>query len=331
MSETVVKLPRDRQDWIASARRAIEIETKGLVALRHALEDGLGSRFADAVEILRNASGRVICSGVGKSGHVARKIAATMASTGTPAMFVHATEASHGDLGMITSDDVLVMLSNSGETVELKDVLAYSRRFSVPVIAITGKAKSALGKAADVVLELPRAKEACSIGLAPTTSTTLQMALGDALAIALLDDRGFTATDYQKFHPGGRLGAALTMVRDVMHGGDSVPLVTGDVVMSEALLVMTDKSFGCVGIINAKGLLIGIITDGDLRRHMSPDLLKQRAEDIMTPNPVAVGPDELAFAALEKVSTKISSLFVVEDGKPVGIIHVHDLLQLGVK
>lgn len=331
MSEARLTIQLDRKDWLASARRAIEIEIEGLVALRAALDDGLGASFSQAIEILRNAGGRVILCGVGKSGHVARKIAATMASTGTPAMFVHATEASHGDLGMITSDDVLVMVSNSGETLELKDVLAYSSRFAVPVIAITGNAASALGKAADVVLELPRAKEACTIGLAPTTSTTLQMALGDALAIALLDDRGFTASDYQRFHPGGRLGAALTLVKDVMHAGRHIPLVTGDVVMSEALLVMTDKNFGCVGIVDDNGCLSGIITDGDLRRHMSPDLLTRTAREIMTPNPKSVAPDELAFAALEKVSAKISSLFVVEDGKPVGIIHVHDLLQLGVK
>ncbi len=331
MSEAVAHLPAGPKEWLASARRAIDIEAEGLKALGDALDDGLGGPFTEAIEVLRNATGRVILSGVGKSGHIARKVAATMASTGTPAMFVHATEASHGDLGMITSHDVLIMLSNSGETLELKDVVAYSKRFSVPLIAITGKANSALGTAADIVLELPKASEACPIGLAPTTSTTLQLALGDALAVALLDDRGFTASDYQTFHPGGRLGAALTHVRDVMHAGDQVPLVPGDIVMSEALLIMTDKSFGCVGILSDDGRLCGIITDGDLRRHMSPDLLSRTAREIMTPDPVSVTPDELAIAALEKVSAKISSLFVVEDGKPVGIIHVHDLLQLGVK
>ncbi len=331
MSQALAKPFAETEAWLASAHRVIDTEIKGMSALGEALENALGPQFCEAVAILRNATGRVILCGVGKSGHVARKIAATLASTGTPAMFVHGTEASHGDLGMITSDDVLMMLSNSGETLELKDVVAYSRRFAVPLIAITGQAHSALGKAADVVLELPKAKEACSIGLAPTTSTTLQMALGDALSIALLDDRGFTASDYQRFHPGGRLGAALTLVSDVMHGGDAIPLVTGDVVMSQALLKMTEKNFGCIGIIDADGNLIGIITDGDLRRHMSPDLLSRTAREIMTPDPKSVGPDELAFAALEKVSAKISSLFVVENGKPVGIIHVHDLLQLGVK
>ena len=331
MSQAFEQTLTGSESWLASARRVIDTEIKGMSALGEALEDALGPHFCEAVEILRNATGRVILCGVGKSGHVARKIAATLASTGTPAMFVHGTEASHGDLGMITSNDVLMMLSNSGETLELKDVVAYSRRFAVPLIAITGKAESALGKAADVVLELPKAKEACSIGLAPTTSTTLQMALGDALSIALLDDRGFTASDYQRFHPGGRLGAALTLVSDVMHCGDAIPLVTGEVVMSQALLEMTEKNFGCVGIIDGDGHLMGIITDGDLRRHMSPDLLTRTVTDIMTPDPKTVTPDELAFAALEKVSKKISSLFVVEDGKPVGFIRVHDLLQLGVK
>jgi arabinose-5-phosphate isomerase len=331
MSQVLAKTDSSNDDWLASARRVIDIEIQGMTALGLALDGAMGPAFCEAVTVMRNALGRVILCGVGKSGHVARKMAATLASTGTPAMFVHGTEASHGDLGMITSEDVLVMLSNSGETFELKDVVAYSRRFAVPLIAITGKTNSALGKAADVVLELPKAKEACSIGLAPTTSTTLQMALGDALAIALLDDRGFTASDYQKFHPGGRLGAALTLVSDVMHCGDSVPLVTADVIMSEALLVMTEKNFGCVGIVDDGGNLAGIITDGDLRRHMSPDLLTRAAGVIMTPDPQWVAPDELAFAALERVSAKISSLFVVKDGKPVGIIHVHDLLQLGVK
>ena len=331
MSQTVVNIRPNAKNWLTSARRAIDIETEGLVALRAAIDDGLGAKFVEAIEILRNAGGRVILCGVGKSGHIARKIAATMASTGTTAMFVHGTEASHGDLGMVTSDDVLVMLSNSGETPELKDVLVYSRRFAVPLIAITGKADSALGKAADVVLELPKAKEACPIGLAPTTSTTLQMAIGDALAIALLDDRGFTTSDYQKFHPGGRLGAALTQVHEIMHTGADIPLVTGDAAMSEALLVMTDKNFGCVGIIDGDGRLTGIITDGDLRRHMSPNLLSQTAGEIMTADPMVVTRDELASAALEKVSAKISSLFVVEEAKPVGIVNTHDLLQLGVR
>ncbi len=329
----VLKVATDRpQGWIISARNALQTETDGLAALARELDGGLGRSFVAAMDLLRNATGRVIFSGIGKSGHIARKAAATFASTGTRAMFVHATEASHGDLGMISPDDVIIMLSNSGENAELKDVVAYSRRFAVPLIAITGNASSALGKAADVVLQLPQVAEACPIGLAPTTSTTMQMALGDALAIALLDDRGFTAAEFQKFHPGGRLGAALAHVRDVMHAADRLPLTGADTVMSEALLVMTAKNFGCVGIVDDTGALTGVITDGDLRRHMHPDLLERIAGEIMTKSPKTVAPDGLASAAMEIMnSSEITSLFVVENQKPVGIVHVHDLLQLGVR
>ncbi len=331
MSQSL-KVTADRSvNWIESARNALQIETDGLERLIEALDGELGRSFAGAMDLLRNAAGRVIFCGVGKSGHIARKAAATFASTGTPAMFVHATEASHGDLGMISPDDVLIMLSNSGETVELKDVVAYSRRFAVPLIAITGNSTSALGKAADVVLQLPKAAEACPNGLAPTTSTTMQIALGDALAIALLDDRGFTAAEYHKFHPGGRLGAALAHVREIMHGTDRLPLVEPGTVMSEALLVMTAKKFGCLGVVDPAGNLVGVITDGDLRRHMQPDLLKMTAGEIMTRGPKTVTPDVLASAAMELMnSSEITSLFVVESNKPVGIIHVHDLLHLGV-
>lgn len=332
MSEALNVIADRSQSWISSARNAIKTEASGLDGLIDALDGELGNALVAAMEVLRTASGRVILSGVGKSGHVARKIAATFASTGTMAMFVHATEASHGDLGMISPDDVLIMLSNSGETVELKDVLAYSRRFAVPLIAITGRADSALGKAADVVLELPQAAEACSIGLAPTTSTTMQMALGDALAVALLDDRGFTAAEFQKFHPGGRLGAALTHVGDIMHAVDRLPLVEPEMVMAQAILIMTAKSFGCLGVVDKSGVLIGVITDGDLRRHMQSDLLDKTAGEIMTAGPKTIAPDTLASTAMEIVTgAKITSLFVVDDQKPVGIVHVHDLLQLGVQ
>jgi arabinose-5-phosphate isomerase len=320
------------QNWIASARRSLDTEAKGLAALTDALDGELGESFSAAMQLLRNASGNVIFSGIGKSGHIARKAAATFASTGTRAMFVHAAEASHGDLGMVSPDDVIIMLSNSGENAELKDIVAYSRRFAVPLIAVTGNPGSALGKAADVVLKLPRAAEACPNGLAPTTSTTMQIALGDALAIALLDDRGFTAAEFQKFHPGGRLGAALAHVRDVMHGTDRLPLAGKDVIMSEALLTMTAKSLGCLGVIDGTGNLAGIITDGDLRRHMQPDLLNRTAGDIMTTDPKTVTPDTLASTAMETMnSMNITILFVVENQKPVGVIHVHDLLQLGVR
>lgn len=323
----------DRSDnWLASARQALSTEANGLASLIDALDGELGENFSAAMVLLRNATGNVIFSGIGKSGHIARKAAATFASTGTRAMFVHAAEASHGDLGMISGDDVIIMLSNSGENAELKDIVGYSRRFAVPLIAMTGNPNSALGKAADVVLGLPRAAEACPNGLAPTTSTTMQIALGDALAIALLDDRGFTAAEFQKFHPGGRLGAALAHVRDVMHSGDRLPLAATDVVMSEALLTMTAKSLGCLGVVDSTGNLAGIITDGDLRRHMKPDLLERSAGEIMTTDPKTITPDLLASAAMEIMnSSAITILFVVEDGKPVGVIHVHDLLQLGVR
>lgn len=328
-----LKIASDRPgNWLASARNTLRIEAEGLKALNSALDGELGASFVGAMELIGAARGRVILSGVGKSGHVARKIAATFASTGTRAMFIHATEASHGDLGMISTDDVVIMVSNSGETVELKDVLAYSRRFAVPLIAITANADSALGKAADVVLELPKAAEACPIGLAPTTSTTMQMALGDVLALALLDERGFTEAEFQRFHPGGRLGAALMHVSEVMHGARELPLAPENMVMSEALLIMTAKSFGCLGITDAAGRLVGIITDGDLRRHMGTDLLGAETRKIMTVRPKTVAPQTLASSAMEIMNkVGITCLFVVADEKPVGIVHVHDLLRLGVQ
>jgi arabinose-5-phosphate isomerase len=280
---------------------------------------------------MHDARGRVIVTGMGKSGHVGRKIAATLASTGTPAFFVHPSEASHGDLGVITPDDVIMALSWSGETVELKDLVDYSRRFNIGLIAITAAADSTLGKAADAVLVLPQAREACPHNLAPTTSTLMQAALGDALAVALLERRGFTALDFGKLHPGGRLGAMLKFVRNLMHTGDAIPLVAAGAPMSEALVEMSAKGFGCVGITDARGSLIGIVTDGDLRRHMRPDLLQARVEEVMTRSPKTVTPDQLASEALEILnSSKITALIVAEAGKPIGIIHIHDLLRAGV-
>jgi len=317
---------------IESARRTLNIERAGLEKLESALDSELGEAFVAAVEVIARASGRIILSGVGKSGHIARKIAATLASTGTPAMFVHATEASHGDLGMITQDDVIIVLSNSGETAELRDVLAYSRRFAVTIIAVTAGGKSTLAKTADIVLLLPRIEEACPIGLAPTTSTTLQLAIGDALAIALLEAKGFTTSDFQRYHPGGRLGAALTHISEIMHGGDELPLAAADVDMQSALITMTAKRFGCLGVVDNEGKLIGIITDGDLRRHMGAGLLSLSAGEIMTPDPKVVTPDTLASAALEQLNAKqITTLFVTVDGRPVGIVHIHDLLRIGVQ
>lgn len=317
---------------IASAKRALEIESRGLGELIVQLDGDLGQNFAVAVDLLRRARGRIILTGIGKSGHIARKIAATLASTGTPAIFVHPSEASHGDLGMIARDDAIVMISNSGESSELKDILAYSRRFKVPLVAITAKAASTVATEADIALILPQAAEACPIGLAPTTSTLLQLALGDALAIALLEDKGFSAHDFLMFHPGGRLGAALTHVSDIMHKPPSLPLVPPGTLMSAALVVMTEKSLGCLGIVDAAERLIGIITDGDLRRHMSKDLLDLNVASVMTTAPRTIEPDTLASEALEQLNSReITSLFVVdEDTRPIGLIHIHDLLRLGV-
>ncbi len=319
------------RELTASALRTLEAEAGGIRALSAAIHDGLGRSFVAAVELMHGARGRVIVTGMGKSGHVGRKIAATLASTGTPAFFVHPSEASHGDLGMIAKEDVILALSWSGETVELKDLTDYSRRFRIGLLAITAFGDSTLAKAADVVLVLPKAREACPHNLAPTTSTLMQQALGDALAIALLESRGFTALDFGKLHPGGRLGAMLKFVGDVMHGGEALPLAIVGTRMSEAVVEMSAKGFGCVGIVDKAGVLVGIITDGDLRRHMRPDLLEARVEYVMTRGPKTVRPGQLASEALEIInSSKITALMVAKGGKPVGIVHFHDLLRAGV-
>jgi arabinose-5-phosphate isomerase len=318
-------------DAAQSAARTLDLECDGLKALRATLDEAMKEPFRKAVATLAAARGRVIVTGIGKSGHIAQKIAATFASTGTPAFFVHPSEASHGDLGMITREDVIVAISWSGESVELGNILTYSRRFKVPTIAITSRADSALGKQSDVVLELPRAKEACPHGLAPTTSTTMQLAAGDCLAIALLEAKGFTAHDFSVFHPGGSLGASLKFVSDLMHKGDRLPLVTEDTPMGAALVTMTQKSLGCLGVLDAKGKLVGVITDGDLRRHMGDSLLGLSTGEIMTRKPKVVAPSMLASAALELLNaSRITALFVVDKGKPVGVVHVHDLLRAGV-
>jgi arabinose-5-phosphate isomerase len=318
--------------WIASARRALATEADGLDQLVRALDGELGSNLSKAVALIAAAQGRVIVSGIGKSGHIGRKIASTMASTGTPAMFVHPAEASHGDLGMITPQDVIIMISNSGESAELRDMLAYSRRFNVPLIAMTAQAGSALGATADVVLEIPAAAEACPNGLAPTTSTLMQLALGDALAIALLEDKGFTAKDFRQFHPGGKLGAQLKHARDVMHKGAALPIVSEATLMSEALVIMSQKGFGCVGVTGENGQLAGVVTDGDLRRHMSGDLLAKKIAGIMTRNPRTIDGSALTGEIIDILNTaKITSIFVVDaKHRPEGLIHIHDLLRLGV-
>lgn len=315
---------------IASALRTLELESAGLAALQRALQSDLADPFEAAVDAVRSASGRVIVTGIGKSGHVGQKIAATLASTGTPAFFVHASEASHGDLGMITPEDVIIALSWSGETVELTSVLNYSRRFSVPLIALTSQRDSALGKAADVVIALPRETEACPLGLAPTTSTIMQLAIGDCLAIALLESQAFSKQDFKVFHPGGQLGASLKYVGDMMHSGDALPLAPLETTMADALVTMTSKSFGCIGIVDHEGQLVGIITDGDLRRKMSSDLLDKPVAEVMTADPKTLHVEMMVPVALELLSGKITAAFVVDEGKPIGIVHLHDLLRAGV-
>ena len=316
---------------VASARHTFAVEAAALEALTKALDGPLGAAFAEAVKILHSARGRGIVSGMGKSGHVGRKGASTFASTGTPAYFVHPGEASHGDLGMIARDDVILALSWSGETAELRDLVDYSRRFRVPLIAVTSNADSALGAAADAVLVLPKITEACPMGLAPTSSTLIQLALGDALAVALLESRGFTPSDFRVFHPGGKLGANLRFVRDLMHSGTELPLVAAGTAMSEAILVMSEKGLGCVGIVDPAGELVGIVTDGDLRRNMAPDLMMRLVEQVMTRSPKTARPDQLAAEALENMeSKKITALFVVEGRRPVGILHLHDILRSGL-
>jgi arabinose-5-phosphate isomerase len=332
MTASDARMPKPAENLhLASAFRTLETESEGLAALVAAMANGLGAPFAAAVETIRAARGRVIVTGMGKSGHVARKIAATLASTGTPAFFVHAADASHGDLGMITSDDVMLALSWSGETEELKDLINYSRRFRIALIAVTVNLDSTLGKAADIVLVLPATREACPHNLAPTTSSLMQLALGDALAIALLESRGFTARDFGVFHPRGKLGAVLKFVRDVMHPGDAVPLIRRGAPMSEAIVEMSAKGFGCVAVTERSGKLAGVITDGDLRRHMRADLLQASVDAVMTALPKTVRPDQLASEALQILnSSKITALIVVEADRPVGIVHFHDLLRAGV-
>lgn len=313
---------------IAAARRVLRTEASAL----EALAEGLGGAFTKAIDMLEAAPGRAVVTGMGKSGHVGRKIAATLASTGRPAFYVHPAEASHGDLGMVTADDTVVALSNSGETPELGDIVAYCKRFEIGLIAITSAAASTLAEAADAALILPPIPEACPLGLAPTTSTTMMLALGDALAVALLERKGFSPADFRVFHPGGQLGKRLLKVSDLMHGGDSIPLAAPDAPMSEVLLVMTAKSLGCVGVMGGDGRLAGIITDGDLRRHMRSDLLGLAAAEVMTRGAKTVLPNMLAAEALRLMNTiKITSLFVVaEDGRPAGVLHVHDCLRVGV-
>lgn len=317
------------EDTLAVGRRVLAAAAQALNAQARTLDQP----FADAVDRLFAAKGRIVCTGMGKSGHVARKLAATFASTGSPAFFVHPAEASHGDLGMIGPDDAIVALSKSGEARELADVLAYATRFDIPLIAVTANPESALGRAADVVLVLADASEATAEVNAPTTSTTLQIALGDALAVALLERRGFKAGDFHVFHPGGKLGAMLRTVGDLMHGADELPLVSAATPMRQALLVMTQKRWGIIGVLDEAGRLAGAITDGDLRRHID-GLMDHTAGEVMTPGPKKVVPPGMlaseALALMSDPAPPVTVLFVVDDGRPVGVLHVHDLLRAGV-
>jgi arabinose-5-phosphate isomerase len=336
MSQTET-VPRQRSDRAAdgpaagrdldAARRVLKLEAEGVAALASSLDGA----FIRALDILAAVKGRVVVSGMGKSGHVARKIAATLASTGTPAHFVHPAEASHGDLGMIAASDAVLALSNSGETPELADIVQYVKRFEIPLIGMCGRRESALADAATVALIIPSSPEACPLGLAPTTSTTVMLALGDALAVALLERRGFSSDNFQVFHPGGKLGRRLVKVADLMHRGDEMPLVPLGTRMADAILVITQKTFGCVGITDSRSRLVGVVTDGDLRRHMSADLLARPVDTVMSRAPKTVSAGTLASEALRIMNEKaITCLFVVDDGLPTGVLRMHDCLQAGV-
>lgn len=310
-----------------AGRRVLAMEAEALLTLAESLDGA----FDEAVDILAGASGRVIVTGMGKSGHVAVKIASTLASTGTPAHFVHPGEAAHGDLGMIARSDVLLAFSNSGGTAELAAVIAHSARSSVPLIAVTANADSPLAGAARLAVVLPAVSEACPMGLAPTTSTTMMLALGDALAVALLERKGFSVDDFRTLHPGGSLGQSLQLVSDIMHDGDAMPLIGPDRVMSEAVIEISSKAFGCVGVTDGAGVLLGIVTDGDLRRSMSTDLLQRPVSAIMTAPPKTIRPGALVAEAVAVMNeAQITALFVVDDGMPVGIVHLHDCLRAGV-
>ncbi len=319
-----------------SALKTFAIERAGIMAIEAAFGDealsDLARCFSEVVGRFAALKGRVVVTGMGKSGHVGRKLAATFASTGTPAFFVHPAEASHGDMGMIQEGDAILALSWSGETAELADIITFSRRFNILLVAFTSNMAGTLAREADIALILPKSEEACPNGLAPTTSTTMQLVLGDALAVALLETRGFTAHDFKMFHPGGKLGARLLHVRDVMHAGDDIPLVLLGTSMAGAVVVMTQKRLGCILVVDENGSLCGIITDGDLRRNVErTNILALPVDDLMQALPLQISPDDLAAEALEMLNRrKVSVLAVTANGKPTGIVHIHDLLRLGV-
>ncbi len=314
---------------IIVAKKTISQEIEALQVMSDMIDDTLSK----ALDLLENCQGRVIVTGMGKSGHIGRKIAATMASTGTPSFFIHPGEASHGDLGMLSQNDVVIAISNGGESKELSDVLIYCKRYAISLIAITKNPESTLGKSADIILRLPNSKEACPLGLAPTSSTTATLVLGDILSVGLMERKGFSVNDYRQRHPGGKLGAILCKVVDLMHTGDEMPIVKDTAIMQDALLEMSAKMLGCVGVVNNNNELIGIITDGDLRRKMSPNLISENVSKVMTANPKTISPNVLAVEAvhtMQNTGNGITNLFVIEDKKPLGVIHIHDCLRAGV-
>ncbi|MBQ7659764.1 MAG: KpsF/GutQ family sugar-phosphate isomerase [Alphaproteobacteria bacterium] len=320
-------MPKNKD--IEVAKQVIDREVEALEMMKGELDDSL----TKVLDLIIKSKGRVIVTGMGKSGHIGRKIAATLASTGTPSFFVHPGEASHGDLGMLTNQDVVLAISNGGESKELSDILMYCKRYRIPLIAMTKNPESTLGKAGDYLLKLPNDGEACPLGLAPTSSTTATLVLGDIVAVGLMERKGFSETDYKQRHPGGKLGAILCKVSDLMHSGDEMPIIDEDAIMQDALIVMTEKMLGCVGIVNKKGELVGMITDGDLRRWMSPKLIEEKVSTVMTKNPKTIRPDVLASEAVYTMNNTgrgITNLFAVENGKPVGLIHIHDCLRAGV-
>ncbi len=313
---------------LACARRVLELESAGLDALARSLDDV----FIKVLDLLQSIEGRVVISGMGKSGHVARKMSSTLASTGIPSFFVHPGEASHGDLGMIDRNDAVIAISNSGETPEMSNLVDYTRRFKIPLVVITSKMSSNMADQADAVLLLPKAEEACPMGLAPTTSTTMAMALGDTLAVVLMERLGFTADDFKLRHPGGQLGKRLLKVSDIMHSGAAIPKTTGEILMSEVLPEMTSKSFGCIAIVDDQDHILGVITDGDLRRRMKDNILNLRADQVMTARPKTIRPTALASEAVQVMNNvAITNLFVAEDNKIAGVIHIHDCLRAGVE
>ena len=294
------------------------------------LSVNIDQNFSKAVDFILNVNGRIILSGIGKSGHIARKISSTMSSTGTPSFFLHPSEASHGDLGMIASNDAIILLSKSGESIEFNDLIEIAQKQSIPLIAISSKLDSTISKASSVVLKIPEIPEACPLGLAPTTSSTMMLALGDALSVALLERKKFTIENFKNLHPGGKLGKALLKVEDLMHGRESLPTVNPSTLMSEVLIVMSSKNFGCACVIDENDMLIGVITDGDLRRHMKDGLLNLQASSIMTKSPKIIAPSDLLVQAIEVMAGSITNLFVVKDGKVLGILRLHDCLRIGM-